>query len=69
MKTPIVNYTDHALRYHLINNVFGLTAHTIDGIVKTINDVNAGKVKLSDDLADTCTVSEMLDDLKIDYNV
>lgn len=67
MKSNIIPYTPDALRWHLSNNVIGLTDYTIDNIIKTCNDVNKGKRQITDDIMIGCPIYEMLDDLKIDY--
>lgn len=64
----LIPYTPDALRWHLSNNVIGLTDYTIDNIIKTCNDVNKGKRQITDDIMIGCPIYEMLDDLKIDYN-
>lgn len=68
-KKQIIPYTEEALRWHLYNNVFGLTDYTIDNIIEMCNKVNSRKVGLhSDHLNIGVTPAEMLEDLRIDFN-
>jgi hypothetical protein len=67
-KTQIVDYTRTQLEWHLRNNVFGLTDYTIENIIKTIDKVNSGKLKVTEDPMIGITVAEMLEDLRIEYN-
>lgn len=67
MKSNIIPYTTSQLRWHLTNNLWGLTDYTIDNIIKTINMVKRGKWTLDYDPMIGCTIAEMLDDLKIEY--
>jgi len=66
-KEKIIPYTAAKLRWHLQNNVMGLTDYTIDNIIATCQKVNDRKLTLSDDPNIGCTVAEMLDDLRIEY--
>lgn len=67
MKT-IVAYQTNILLWHLYNNC-GLQENAVNGVVNTINDLNAGRISLESQIAPNadCTVEEMLVDLKIDY--
>ena len=67
MKT-IVSYPTNSLLWHLYNNC-GLKEKAVNGIIKTINQLNAGKLTLSSRIVPSsdCTVAEMLEDLHIDY--
>lgn len=64
----IIPYTPTALTWHLKNNVRGLTDYTISNIIKLCSEINKGKKKLTDDMMIGCSIGEMLDDLRIDYN-
>ena len=65
----IIPYTSAGIRWHLTNNVFGLTDYTIDNIVLMCEKVNRGEVDIhSDHLNIGCTPAEMLADLQIEYN-
>lgn len=64
----IINYTPEALRWHLTNNVIGLTHKTVESIIDACNRVNNGELGIDDDISEGVTVSEMLADLQIDHD-
>lgn len=66
----IIPYNETQLRWHLTNNVMGLSPDTINKIIQDCNDVNEGLKELTSEIGPNTGVSiaDMLDDLKIDYN-
>jgi hypothetical protein len=66
----LIPYADTELRWHLSYNVFPkLNSSTIDHIIETIEKVNEGELQLDDEIkpGTGVTVSEMLEDLQIEF--
>lgn len=64
----IIPFSREAIQWHLQSNVIGLTDYTIQNILNRCDQLNDGTITLDQDIMTGCTMAEMLDDLKIEYN-